>query len=82
MGLSDFETDSIKGLQVKKGVFSEVFYIQENRKAILRIIPDKISYWLCTSDAKDKSIIEDLRKKNSSLNLMDLISFLTKGRKL
>ena len=73
MGFSNFETDQIKELQVKKGHYSEVFYIQENKKTILRIVPDYIDYWLCTSDPKDKAVIEQLKEQYPDLNLIDLI---------
>ena len=73
MGVSDFETDLIKNLEVKKGHYSEVFYIQENKRAVLRIIPDKMGYWLCTSDAKDKSILKNLKRKHPNLDYIELI---------
>ena len=73
MGVSDFEVDLIKNLEVKKGHYSEVFYIQDNKRAVLRIIPDKMGYWLCTSDAKDKSVLENLKRKHPKLDFVELI---------
>ncbi len=45
---------AVKSLQVKKGEYSELYYQQDQNQTVLRIVPDKGSYSLCTSDAADK----------------------------
>jgi hypothetical protein len=60
---NEAELAAIKGLTIKKREFSEVFYMQDERRAILKIIPDKLSYWICTSDGSDKAKIQEVRAK-------------------
>ena len=45
---------AIKSLEVKKGEYSEGYYQQDQNQTVVRIVPDKGSYELCTSDAADK----------------------------
>ena len=73
MGLTDSEIELVKSLQVKKGDFSELFYIQNENKTILRIIPDEISYYLCSSDAKDKEMISRMKEKFPHLSTLKII---------
>ncbi|MCY4523727.1 MAG: hypothetical protein OXB84_03200 [Halobacteriovoraceae bacterium] len=74
MGLSESETEQIKSLRVKKGDYSEIFYIQNENKTILRIIPDELSYYLCSSDAKDKEIIAKMKEKFPNLKSLEIIN--------
>ena len=73
MGLTELETERVKSLQVKKGEYSEMFYIQDERKAILRIAPDPFSYYLCSSDGLDKERLSRMKKKYPHLNLLEII---------
>ena len=73
MGLSIPETEQVKSLQVKKGKYSELFYMQNENKTILRIIPDELSYYLCSSDAKDKEMIARMKEKFPNLNSLKII---------
>jgi hypothetical protein len=69
--------NAIKGLTIKKREFSEVFYMQDEKRAILKIIPDKLSYWICTSDGTDKARIQETKEKfpdESTLETLTRIS--------
>lgn len=59
MGLKDAEIKMIQTLEIKKGEFSEVFYMQDEKRSLLRVRPDPLAYLICTSDGKDKAMIED-----------------------
>lgn len=60
---NEAELNAIKSLRIKKREFSEIFYMQDEKRAILKIIPDSLSYWICTSDGTDKAKIQEMRGK-------------------
>ena len=61
--LNDSELEVIKGLQTKKGKYSELFLIQGENKSILKIAPDSLAYWVATSDARDNLKIARMAEK-------------------
>ncbi|MDH4468768.1 MAG: ATP-binding protein [Bacteriovoracaceae bacterium] len=71
------EIESIKSLQIKKREFSEVFYMQDEKRAILKIIPDSFSYWICTSDGNDKAKIEELKMQNPDWPIVQVLKNLS-----
>ena len=82
MGLTDSEIENIKSLQVKKGEYSELFYIQDENKTILKIVPDSFSYYLCTSDGTDKTLIAKMKEKYPKLNLLEIIKKISQGESI
>lgn len=60
---NEAEMEAIKSLQIKKREFAELFYMQDEKRAILKIIPDELSYWVCTSDGSDKAKIQEMMVK-------------------
>jgi conjugal transfer ATP-binding protein TraC len=75
---NEAEINAIKSLQIKKREFSEIFYMQDEKRAIIKISPDPLSYWICTSDGADKSKIEELRKSNPEFSLIETLKKLSK----
>lgn len=73
MGLKDAEIKAIQSLEIKKGEYSEIFYMQDEKRSLLRLRPDPLSYLICTSDGKDKAMIEDARLKNPKMKNLDLL---------
>ena len=73
MGLTKKEVENVKSLQTLKGEYSELFFMQDENRCILRITPDSFSYFLCTSDAKDKMEIEKMKRKHPDLPLTKII---------
>jgi len=73
LGLKDAEIEAIQSLEIRKGEFSEVFYMQDEKRSLLRIRPDRLSYLICTSDGKDKAMIEDLAAANPQLSRFELL---------
>ena len=60
MDFTDEEIQVIKSLSIEKGKFSEFFFMQNESKATLRLIPDPLSYWICTTDGNDKAKIQEM----------------------
>lgn len=73
MGLKDAEIKAIQSLEIKKGEYSEIFYMQDEKRSLLRLRPDPLSYLICTSDGKDKAKIEDAKLRNPTFNNLELL---------
>jgi conjugal transfer ATP-binding protein TraC len=73
---NEAEMNAIKGLTIKKREFSEVFYMQDEKRAILKIIPDKLSYWICTSDGMDKARIQETRQMFPDESCLEILTRL------
>ena len=56
--LNDYELDTVKGLQCKKGKYSELFLIQGENRSVLKIVPDGHAYGVATIDPGDKKKVE------------------------
>ena len=73
------QIERIKSLTIKKGEYSEFYYLQDEREAILRLAPEPLSHWIATSDAKDKSLIAEAEKQNPPLSKLDVLEQLAFG---
>lgn len=73
MDFSSDEVETIKSLKLVKGEYSEFLYMQDEDKIILRLIPDPLSYWICTTDGRDKAIIEQEKEKNPDLSTLEVL---------
>ena len=73
LSLNDAELDAVKSLRSEKGRFSEHLYIQDEQRAILKIEPDLMSYWICTTDPKDKTVIEEFKGKHPKLSHLEVL---------
>lgn len=73
LGLKASEIDEIKDLEMSPGKYSEVFYRFLNHSIVLRIKPNKLDYWICTTNDKDKNKEDAMRKKHPELPLWDII---------
>jgi conjugal transfer ATP-binding protein TraC len=76
---NEAEIDAIKSLQIKKREYSEVFYMQDERRAILKIVPDELSYWVCTSDGSDKAKILEMQNKFPDLSKIRILEKVAYG---
>lgn len=74
---NEAEINAIKSLRIKKREYSEVFYLQDEKRSILKIIPDPLSYWICTSDGNDKTKISDMKKNYPELPLVEILKKLS-----
>lgn len=81
MDFSEDETGVIKSLELVKGEYSEFLYMQDERKIVLRLIPDPLSYWICTTDGNDKAEIERMKSKYPELKTIDVLKKVAYGEK-
>lgn len=79
--VNESEIEAIKSLEVKKGEYSELFFMQDTGRAILRVLPDPLSYYICTSDPADKTVIEEEEKKNPNLSKIEILKILAQKRR-
>ena len=75
---NDEEIAVIKSLHFEKGVYSEFFYMQEDNKAVLRLIPDPLSYWICTTNGEDKARIEEEVQKHPERSMLEIMNTMSK----
>ena len=75
---NDAQMNSIKSLEIIKRKYSEFYYLQDERDALLRLSPDPLSYWICTSDPNDKAAIEEMKKKYPEKNMLEILLELSK----
>ncbi len=73
------QVERIKSLTIKKGEYSEFYYLQDEREAILRLAPEPLSHWIATSDAKDKSLIVHTEKQNPTISKLEVLEQLAFG---
>lgn len=78
LGLNENEVQLIQSLYQKKGEFSEAFLLAGPEKRTVAVIePLPLELWLATTDPRDLSAIEDLRKKNPDLPQLELLKILS-----
>lgn len=76
---TDAQVDAAKSLEIVKGKHSEFLLLQDENQAVVRLEPDPLSYWICTSDGLDKVKVEELRTANPGRPLLDILVDYTKG---
>lgn len=70
---NDAQVDAIKSLEIVKGEYSEMFYLQDEKQIILRIVPEPLSYWICTTDASDKAKIREVQLNHPEMSKMQVL---------
>ena len=73
---NDAQVDAIKSLEVVKGAYSEFFFLQDENQTVLRMVPEPLSYWICSSDASDKAKIKDLETLHPELSKIEILKIL------
>ena len=76
LDFNDDEVEVIKSLTIEKGQFSEFFFMQDENKAVIRLTPDPLSYWICTTDGFDKAVIEQMEGRHPDLNKLEILKKL------
>ncbi len=76
---NDAQVDAVKSLDIVKGKYSEFFFMQDENQAVLRLEPEPLSYWICTTDGNDKAMVAELRAKHPELPLIEILTKLSKG---
>lgn len=73
---NDTQVERIKSLQIKKGEYSEFYYLQDENESILRLVPEPLSHWFSTSDANDKMRIAQIERENPLLTKLEVLEKL------
>jgi conjugal transfer ATP-binding protein TraC len=73
---NDTQVERIKSLQIKKGEYSEFYYLQDENEAILQLVPEPLSHWFSTSDANDKMLIAEVERENPELSKIEVLEKL------
>lgn len=81
MDLNDNEIEVIKSLEVVKRQYTEFYFMQDEKRAVLRLTPDPLSYWICTSDANDKAIIKNFEDKNPNKSRLEILKMIVEEYK-
>lgn len=78
LGLNDNEVELIQSLHQEKGQFSEAFLLAgPERRTIAVIEPTPLELWIATTDPRDLSAIEDLKKKEPNLSQIEILKMLS-----
>ena len=78
--LTHEEIQVIKSLHIEKGKFSEFFFMQDENKAVLRLVPDPLSYWICTTDGNDKAKIQEMQTQYPHWTKMEVLERLADNK--
>ncbi len=78
---NDAQVEAVKSLEIVKGKYSEFFYMQDENQAILRLVPEPLSYWICTTDGNDKARIQEMEQKYPDLPKIEILKKLAFGEK-
>lgn len=79
LSLNDRELEVIQSLRKDKGKFSELLFIQEENKTVLRLEPSPLSYWICTTDPADQRKIDECKEKHPDKSLIEILKIISKG---
>ncbi|MDI6757841.1 MAG: hypothetical protein QME32_07470, partial [Endomicrobiia bacterium] len=71
--LKPSEIAEVKTLEMSPGKFSQVLYKFLDRCIVLKVQPNPLDYWICTTNDKDKNIEDAMRKKYPELSLWEII---------
>ena len=73
---NEAQVEAIKSLEVVKGAYSEFFFLQDEHQTVLRMIPEPLSYWICSSDGNDKTRIKEFEEQYPELSKIELLKKL------
>lgn len=76
---NEAQVNAIKSLEIVKGKHSEFFLVQDEAQAVLRLVPEPLSYWICTSDGSDKAKIAAMERKYPNERKIEILMRLAKG---
>lgn len=76
LNLNDKEIEHISSLKQERGQYSETFLMAEDKHIVARICPTPLEYWIATTDPRDTSKIESLRKEKPELSQLETLKTL------
>jgi hypothetical protein len=64
--LNETESALIASLHQRRGEYSEAFLIAEEQRAVVRIEPTPLEYWIATTDPRDLAVLQKEGKSGKS----------------
>ncbi len=77
--LNEREMSLIASLQSEKGKYSEAFLMCEDKRQVVRIEATPLEYWLATTDPKDISLLEQIKKENPNFSEFEALKLAAKN---
>ncbi len=78
LGLNENEVELIQSLHQKKGQFSEAYLLAGPERRVVTVIePTPLELWLATTDPRDLSAIESLKKERPDLPQIEILKILS-----
>ena len=78
LGLNDNEVELIQSMHQEKGEYSEAFLLAgPERRTVAVIEPTPLELWIATTDPRDLSAIETLRKQKPNLTQIEILKILS-----
>ena len=74
--LNDRELEIVKNLETEKGAYAEFFLMKGEKRGVMRLHPDPLSYWIATTDADDNRRIEEKERENPELSTLEVLEAL------
>lgn len=78
LNLNEREINLISSLSQERGKFSEAFLICEDRRAVVSIESTPFEYWLATTDPKDLSMLEEMRRRRPESSKLEMLKELAR----
>ncbi|MDI6757889.1 MAG: ATP-binding protein, partial [Endomicrobiia bacterium] len=75
-GLTLPEIGEVQSLDMVPGKYSEALYKFNEHSIVLRVVPNKLDYWICTTNAADRNTENDLKKKYPGKSLSEILLML------
>ena len=71
--LNEQEIELISSLEQKRGEYSEVFLINNDKRGVLRVCPTPLEYWIATTHPADLERIEEWKRENMGNNMWECL---------
>ena len=71
--LNKAEIEAAKSLNSVKGEYAEMLLLQNDNRAVLRISPDPLAYYIATSDPQDKALIRKKEEEHPNENKLETL---------
>jgi hypothetical protein len=76
--MTEREIELVQRLCFKKGEFSELFLAFGDRRAVIRVEPSPLEYWICTNHPSDLRIEREFQSKYPHLGTFDVLRLLSR----
>lgn len=78
LSVNETEAQIIRSLKRVKGHYSDIFLMDEDKRAVLRFEPDPLTYWLSTSDSRDNERLKESLSRYDGIFSDKLFQFIEK----